>query len=143
MYLQHFYGCCVLRYNYRYLNNLNFIAKMQYNIKLFVLQLNSKSLLSYFIDFAITSIYINSTSHIICTVSGGLVNSYNWTRDGVVINCTDPKFSLTLSITNRSSVTSQVALSVHNNISHSVGTYQCNLADGNGRVAVASHIISG
>ena len=117
---------------------------MQYTSKIFVLQWDLKSLLSkFYTDFAITSIYINSKSHIICVVSGGLVNSYNWTRDSVVINCTDPKFSSTLSITNRFSVISQVALSVHNNNSHSVGTYQCILADGNGRVAVASHIISG
>ena len=65
------------------------------------------------------------------------MNSFIWTKDGGIISDSDPLFSQSLAITNRSTVTSKVILS-HVNISHSVGMYQCSLADGNGRLAVAS-----
>ena len=70
------------------------------------------------------------------------MNSFNWTKDGRIIPGNDPLFAQSVIITNRSTVTSKVILS-RVNISHSLGTYQCSLADGNGRVTVASHIING
>ena len=95
----------------------------------------------YYIDFEISSI-VKSKTQLLCTVHGSLVYSFNWTKDGRIISDNDPLFSQSLIITNRSTVTSEVVLS-HVNIYHSVGTYQCSLADGNGRLAVASCYING
>jgi len=70
-------------------------------------------------------------------VRGGLVDSYTWTREGLVISKSDPLFNITLTITDRYTVTSQLVLSSYN-ISSLVGTYQCIITDGNGRMSTAT-----
>jgi len=67
---------------------------------------------------------------------------YTWTRDGTVISDSDPLFNQTLTITDRSRVTSQLVLSSANFKSLS-GIYQCRIIDGNRRMSMASLIING
>ena len=66
----------------------------------------------------------------------------SWTRDGVLISDSDPLFMQTLTLTDKSTVTSQLVLSSAN-ISSLVGTYQCFVTDGNGQRSEASLIING
>ena len=96
----------------------------------------------FLIDLATTLEYIRNTSQLICTVRGGLLNSYTWTRDSVLISDSDPLFNQTLRVTDRSSVISQLVLSSAN-ISSLVGAYQCFVTDGNGRMAKALLQING
>ena len=70
------------------------------------------------------------------------MNLYTWTRDGVVISDSDPLFSQTLTLTNRSTVTSQLVLSSAN-ISSLVGTYKCIVTDSNRRRSTSSQVING
>ena len=70
------------------------------------------------------------------------MNLYTWTRDGAVISDSDPLFSQTLTLTNRSAVTSQLVLSSAN-IFSLVGTYKCIVIDGNGRRSTSSQVING
>jgi len=83
-------------------------------------------------------VYAYEISQLICTVSGGLVNTYSWTRNGVVISDSDTLFNQSLTITDKSTVTSQLVLSSYN-ISSLVGTYQCRITDGNRRISIASY----
>ena len=70
------------------------------------------------------------------------MNSYIWTRDSVLISDSDPLFNQTLTITDNSTVTSQLILASAN-ISSLMGTYQCTVTDGNGRMAKVSLQING
>ena len=96
----------------------------------------------FLIDLATALEYVRNASHLICTVRGGLVNSYTWTKDGVLISDSDLLFNQTLTLTDNSTVISQLVLSSAN-ISSLVGTYQCIVTDGNGRMAKASLQING
>ena len=96
----------------------------------------------FLIDLTTALEYVRNTSQLICTVRGGLVNSYTWTRYSVLISDSDPLFTQTLTIADRSSVTSELILSSANN-SSLVGTYQCIVTDGNGRMAKASLQMNG
>jgi len=96
----------------------------------------------FILDLVNTLEYFRHLFKLICTVIGGLVNSYTWKRDGVIISDSDPLFNPTLTITDRSTVTSQLVLSGAN-ISSFVGTYQCIITDGGGRMSTATHIING
>ena len=70
------------------------------------------------------------------------MSTFSWTRDGVVVSDSDLLFTQSLTLTNRSVVTSQLVLSSAN-ISSLVGTYQCIVTDGNGRTSMVSQIING
>ena len=96
----------------------------------------------FLIDLATALEYVRNTSQLICTVRGGLVNLYTWTRDSGLISDSDPLFTQTLTLTDISSVTSELILSSAN-ISSLVGTYQCIVTDGNGRIAASSQVING
>jgi len=76
------------------------------------------------IDYRNTPMCALQISQLICTVSGGLVNSYTWT------------------ITDRSTVTSQLVLSSFN-FPNLFGIYRCNISDSYGRKLIALFDING
>jgi len=77
-----------------------------------------------------------------CTVHGGLVIEFNWTRDGEHINSSDPLFTQSVEITNRLNVTSELVLR-NNHRSKFQGTFQCFVKDGLDRISVATIHLNG
>ena len=75
--------------------------------------------------------------HITCTVYGGLVDYYNWTKDGVLIDSSDLKFQQFMRITDSVLVTTQVILSSSNR-SYFQGTFRCTVRDGLGRTSYST-----
>ena len=75
-----------------------------------------------------------------CTVRGGLVDSYTWMRGDVEISASDSLYNQTLTITNRSAVTTELLLFTVDN-SSLLGSFTCNITDGNGRISMVSQLL--
>ena len=88
----------------------------------------------------VTLAYDVGAVHWRCTVRGGLVDSYTWMKDGVEISTSDSLYNQTLTITNRSAVTTELLFSSADN-SSLLGSFTCNITDGNGRISMASQIL--
>ena len=62
------------------------------------------------------------------------MNIVRWFKDGAMISIDDPLFTQSMVLLNRTTATSQVVLS-SGNISNFVGTFSCEITDGNGRTS--------
>ena len=80
--------------------------------------------------------YFRESSELICTSRGGLVNNVRWFKDGVMISIDDPQFTQSMVLLDRTTATSQLVLS-SGNISNFIGTFSCEIMDGNGRDSVS------
>ena len=61
------------------------------------------------------------------------MNLVTWRKDDIIISSDDPLFSQTMMLINRTTATTQLILS-SGNISNFVGTFTCEITDGNGRI---------
>ena len=86
--------------------------------------------------------YISQQSGILCIISGGLVDSFNWSKNGKLIEQSNMLFNQSLTITNRYNVSSILILSSEN-ISYLIGLFQCTIRDGNSRTSKAMICLNG
>jgi len=70
----------------------------------------------------------NSKNQLFCMAHGGLVSTYSWMKNGVLIYQSDFK---EIQIINKTTVTSKLVLDVNNTYLN--GIFQCCVVDGNGR----------
>ncbi len=76
-------------------------------------------------------VYIDYTE-IICTVTGGIIKSITWTKNG--LNALDQSFMQALPQISKVSATTTFIISTENP-SNYLGSLQCSVTDGNGRRA--------
>ena len=69
------------------------------------------------------------------------MTSVRWSVDNADITTDSPLFSQTITLVDGLTATYQLVLS--GNISNSVGTFRCEVIDGDGRSSSASHAING
>ena len=69
------------------------------------------------------------------------MESVTWTINGTIVTSDDALISQTLTLVDRVTATSRVVLSA--NISYFVGTFGCEVTDGNGRTSSAAILING
>ena len=86
--------------------------------------------------------YFRESSELICTSRGGLVNIVRWFKEGAMISIDDSLFTQSMVLLNMTTATSQLVLSSAN-ISNFVGTFSCEIMDGNGRTSDSSLEING
>ena len=95
----------------------------------------------FFVVLSTTLEYSRDSSQLNCTSSGGLVTSVRWSVDNADITTDSPLFSQTITLVDRLTATYQLVLS--GDISNFVGTFSCEVTDGDGRSSLAYRAIIG
>ena len=95
----------------------------------------------YFVVLSTALEYFRDSSQLTCTSSGGLVTSVRWSVDNADITTDSPLFSQTITLVDRLTTTYQLVLS--GDISNFVGTFCCEVTDGDGQSSSACQTING
>lgn len=86
--------------------------------------------------------YLQDNNSLICTVQDGLVDNVTWYQNGTVIGSDDDRFTQRMAILDRTIASTEVLL-IGNATANFVGSFVCEIRDGNGRISKATHVFNG
>ncbi len=91
-----------------------------------------------YVDLTANLNYSRQSLQLTCTVRGGLVMSIQWTKNNIPI-ITGTTFVEADSMIDRLAVSTIYILS--GNVSNFVGTFECSVTDGNGRISSSGPLL--